>query len=112
MAGMFELFIDPDSDFRFRLTAPDGTVMAVSKAFGSKAAAVDGIAAVREYAGMGLVSDIAPASAGGRAPQARGAALGEACEVRRLSPEEVHARPAAVRWAAKGPLGRGSRAAG
>ncbi|WP_347886544.1 DUF1508 domain-containing protein [Pseudarthrobacter sp. CC12] len=57
MAGMFELFMDSESSFRFRVTAPDGTVMAVSKAFENKNAAVAGIAAVREYAGMGLISD-------------------------------------------------------
>ncbi|WP_308215152.1 YegP family protein [Pseudarthrobacter sulfonivorans] len=54
---MFVLFVDAESAFRFRLTAPDGTVMAVSKIFGTKADAVAGIAAVREYAGMGLITD-------------------------------------------------------
>lgn len=53
MAGTFELFVDADANSRFRLTAPDGTVMAVSKAFDDKPAAVAGISAVREYAGMG-----------------------------------------------------------
>ena len=57
MAGMFELFVDAKSAFRFRLTAPDGTVMAVSKPFETKTEAVAGIAAVREYAGMGLITD-------------------------------------------------------
>jgi uncharacterized protein YegP (UPF0339 family) len=47
MAGMFELFVDAEDSFRFQLTAPDGTVMAVSRPFPSKAAAVEGIAAVR-----------------------------------------------------------------
>lgn len=61
MAGMFEVFVDGESCFRFRLKAPDGTVMAVSEAFGDKAAAVAGIAAVRECAGMGLVTDLCPA---------------------------------------------------
>ncbi|GAP54862.1 UPF0339 protein TDE_0826, partial [Arthrobacter sp. Hiyo6] len=61
MAGNFELFVDADSCFRFRLTAPDGAVMAVSTAFSDKAAAVAGIAAVREYAGMGLIIDLCPA---------------------------------------------------
>jgi uncharacterized protein YegP (UPF0339 family) len=60
MAGMFELFVDADANFRFRLTAPDGTVMAVSKAFDDKPAAVAGISAVREYAGMGLITDLLP----------------------------------------------------
>lgn len=31
MAGLFELFVDAQSRIRFRLRAPDGTVMAVSK---------------------------------------------------------------------------------
>ena len=60
MAGKFEVFVDGESKFRFRLTAPDGTVMAVSVAFSNKLAAVAGIAAVRECAGMGLVTDLCP----------------------------------------------------
>lgn len=62
MAGIFEVFVDAESYFRFQLKAPDGTVMAVSKAFDDKAAAVAGIAAVRDCAGMGLVTDLCPAS--------------------------------------------------
>lgn len=58
MAGMFELFIDADNCFRFRLKGPDGAVVAVSKGFPDKPAAVAGIAAVREYAGMGLITDL------------------------------------------------------
>jgi uncharacterized protein YegP (UPF0339 family) len=58
MAGVFEVFVDADSHFRFRLKAPDGTVMAVSRAFGDKPAAVAGIAAVRECAGTGLITDL------------------------------------------------------
>jgi uncharacterized protein YegP (UPF0339 family) len=58
MTGMFELFTDPDASYRFRLTAPDGTVMALSRPFPDRGSAVAGIAAVREYAGMGLVAEI------------------------------------------------------
>ena len=57
MAGLFELFIDAQAHVRFRLTAPDGTVMAVSKAFDDIPAAVAGIAAVREYAGSPRLGD-------------------------------------------------------
>lgn len=60
MAGMFEVFVDGESYFRFRLTAPDGTVVALSACFDDKAAAVAGIAAVRECAGMGLITDLCP----------------------------------------------------
>lgn len=68
MAGLFELFVDARSHFRFRLTAPDGTVMAVSKPFDDKPAAVAGIAAVREYAGMGHITDLCPPDSAGPAP--------------------------------------------
>ena len=61
MTGMFELFTGSDAAYRFRLTAPDGTVMALSKPFPDKPSAVAGIAAVREYAGMGLVTEISVA---------------------------------------------------
>jgi uncharacterized protein YegP (UPF0339 family) len=68
MAGLFEVFIDAESHFRFRLKAPDGTVMAVSRAFDDKPAAVAGIAAVRECAGTGLITDLArgPGEGSGR----------------------------------------------
>ena len=58
MAGLFEVFVDAESRFRFRLKAADGTVMAVSRAFDDKPAAVAGIAAVRECAGTGLITDL------------------------------------------------------
>ncbi|GAA5199085.1 hypothetical protein GCM10023346_37950 [Arthrobacter gyeryongensis] len=60
MRGTFELFHDEDKHFRFRLTGPDGALMALSRAFPDKAAAVAGITAVREYAGTGLITDLCP----------------------------------------------------
>ncbi|GAA4036388.1 hypothetical protein GCM10023063_21520 [Arthrobacter methylotrophus] len=60
MTGMFELFIDEDTSFKFRLKAPDGTVVAISRSFPDKPAAVCGISDVREYAGMGLITDLCP----------------------------------------------------
>ena len=62
MAGKFEVFLDSESRFRFRLKAPDGAVMAVSEAFEDKAAVAAGIAAVRECAGTGLVTDLCSAT--------------------------------------------------
>lgn len=70
MAGKFEVFIDAEAHFRFRLTAPDGTVLAVSAAFEDKSAVAAGIAAVRECAGMGLVTDLSPAGSPVAAPAA------------------------------------------
>lgn len=57
MAGHFELFTDHRSHVRFRLLAPDGTVLAVSGPFDDKKAVAAAMAAVRECAGTGLVED-------------------------------------------------------
>ncbi|MCZ9884412.1 YegP family protein [Arthrobacter sp. B2a2-09] len=62
MAGIFEVFVDGESFFRFRLKSPDGVVIAVSAPFEDKHAVVAGIAAARECAGMGLVTDLCPAA--------------------------------------------------
>jgi uncharacterized protein YegP (UPF0339 family) len=71
MAGKFEAFVDSDSSFRFRLLAPDGAVMAVSGPYPDKAALAAGIAAVRECAGTGLVTDLCPAGVAARQAPAR-----------------------------------------
>lgn len=82
MAGMFELFADSDSSFRFQLTAPDGTVMALSRPFPDKRAAVAGIAEVREYAGMGFVTEIqTPATEGTTEDTLEATADGSAAEL-------------------------------
>jgi uncharacterized protein YegP (UPF0339 family) len=57
MAGQFEIFTDAESNVRFRLLGADGTVLAISKAYADKRAAADGIMAVRECAGTGLIRE-------------------------------------------------------
>ena len=57
MAGQFEIFTDADANVRFRLLGADGTVLAISKAYEDKRAAADGIMAVRECAGTGLIRE-------------------------------------------------------
>ena len=66
MAGKFEAFVDADSLFRFRLLAPDGAVVAVSGPYQDKQALAAGIAAVRECAGTGLVTDLCPTGTAAR----------------------------------------------
>lgn len=84
MAGKFEAFVDQDSYFRFRLLAPDGTVMAVSGPFENKAGLAAGLAAVRECAGTGLVTDLCPAGAVARTAAAVAPEAAQAgCEDRR-----------------------------
>jgi uncharacterized protein YegP (UPF0339 family) len=106
MAGMFELFIDAQSAFRFRLTAPDGTVMAVSRPFTTKTDAVAGIAAVREYAGMGLITDSCTtlSAIGHRAYNDPPAPAGS----QRVPKIDFHGRARAVRRAVSGPRWAGA----
>lgn len=58
MAGQFEIFTDAESNVRFRLLAADGTVLAISTAFDDKRQAANGIMAVRECAGTGLIREV------------------------------------------------------
>ncbi|WP_104175966.1 DUF1508 domain-containing protein [Arthrobacter sp. Y81] len=57
MAGTFEILQSGGGSFLFRLTAQDGTEVAVSPKFTTIRDVVEGIAAVRENAAMGLVVD-------------------------------------------------------
>ncbi|WP_426996903.1 YegP family protein [Pseudarthrobacter sp. N5] len=57
MAGEFEIHKEGEEIFRFRLRAADGTVVAVSPAFGTLKALVCGINAVRENAATGHIVD-------------------------------------------------------
>jgi uncharacterized protein YegP (UPF0339 family) len=57
MAGKFEIVRDNDGKYRFRLTAPDGTVVAESPAYQHLKGVVEGIHAVRENAATGLIVD-------------------------------------------------------
>jgi len=57
LAGTFEIAQAGDKAYFFRLTAADGTVVAVSPLFSSIKSAAAGITAVRENAATGLVVD-------------------------------------------------------
>ena len=57
MAGYFKLVDAHDDGFRVKLTAPDGTLVAVSTYYASKAEAIAGIELIREIAGTGPVVD-------------------------------------------------------
>jgi len=108
MGGMFELFIDAQSAFRFRLTAPDGTVMAVSRPFTTKTDAVAGIAAVREYAGMGLITDHSTTFANA-APPATWSDTGDHNDDSPRMPKiDFHGRTRAVRRAVSSPRWAGA----
>jgi uncharacterized protein YegP (UPF0339 family) len=111
VAGIFEVFLDGESFFRFRLKSPDGAVIAVSSPFEDKRAVAAGIAAARECAGMGLVTDLCPA-AGVREPAATARpstiphhAVPQACDEPRkaavgfrIHAKELRRASAAPRW--------------
>ncbi|MCU1530597.1 MAG: hypothetical protein JWO49_168 [Arthrobacter sp.] len=57
MSGIFEITEAEDETYFFRLTAADGTIVAVSPLFNTIKGAAEGITAVRENAATGLVVD-------------------------------------------------------
>jgi uncharacterized protein YegP (UPF0339 family) len=57
LAGIFEIAEAGEKAYFFKLTAPDGTVVAVSPLFNSIKGAAAGITAVRENAATGLIVD-------------------------------------------------------
>ncbi|KIS29210.1 hypothetical protein TV39_00110 [Arthrobacter sp. SPG23] len=100
MAGKFEVFVDAELQYRFRLTTPEGTELAVSGAYRDKPSAVAAIDAVRECAGMGLISDLCPAGSSALPPaQAPAAAMPApaACDTRRLPVDGFRKHAAARR---------------
>ncbi|MDQ0755207.1 uncharacterized protein YegP (UPF0339 family) [Arthrobacter sp. B3I4] len=56
VAGIFEIAASGDASYFFRMTAPDGTVVAVSPPYTTVVGAAAGITAVRDAA-TGLVVD-------------------------------------------------------
>ena len=57
MSAKFEIFKDSINEYRFRLKAPNGEIIAVSEGYTTKQNAQKGIEAVKEYANEADVSD-------------------------------------------------------
>ena len=58
MAGKFELYKDTAGEYRFRLKAGNGEVIANSEAYSSKASAQNGIESVRKNAADATVVEV------------------------------------------------------
>lgn len=57
MAGKFELYKDKSDQYRFRLKAGNGEVIAVGEAYASKSGALNGIDSIRRNAVDAEVDD-------------------------------------------------------
>ncbi|UCR90181.1 YegP family protein [Mycetocola spongiae] len=58
MSGKFELYTDKAGEYRFRLKAANGEVIAVSEGYKAKASALNGIESVRKNAADSPVVEI------------------------------------------------------
>lgn len=58
MAGKFELYTDKSGEYRFRLKAGNGEVIAVSEGYSSKSGALNGIDSVRRNAADAEVVEV------------------------------------------------------
>ena len=57
MSEKFEIFTDNANEYRFRLKAPNGEIIAVSEGYTTKQSAEKGIRAVKKYAAEAEVID-------------------------------------------------------
>ncbi|NUT38525.1 MAG: DUF1508 domain-containing protein [Thermoactinospora sp.] len=57
MAGKFIISKDKRGEFRFKLVAANGQTIAVSEAYGTKAACVNGVESVRKHAAEATIVD-------------------------------------------------------
>lgn len=58
MAGKFEIYTDKAGEFRFRLKAANGEVIATSQGYSAKASALNGIDSVRRNAADAEVVEV------------------------------------------------------
>jgi uncharacterized protein YegP (UPF0339 family) len=56
--GKFEIFIDRAGDYRFRLKAPNGEILAASEGYSSKVGCMNGIESVKKYAQDAVIEQI------------------------------------------------------
>jgi uncharacterized protein YegP (UPF0339 family) len=57
MPAKFEVFEDASGQFRFRLVAPNGEIIAASEAYTTKAACMNGIESVKTNAPVAEIED-------------------------------------------------------
>ncbi len=57
MPAKFEVFKDASEQFRFRLVAPNGEIIAASEAYTTKAACMNGIESVKTNAPVAEIDD-------------------------------------------------------
>ena len=58
MAGKFEIYSDKGGEFRFRLKAGNGEIIASSEAYESKASAKNGVESIKKNAADAAVVDL------------------------------------------------------
>lgn len=58
MSGKFELYTDKSGQYRFRLKAANGEIIAASEAYKAKASALNGIESVRKNAAEAPIVEI------------------------------------------------------
>ena len=58
VAPQFEIYVDTAGEYRFRLRAPNGEIIAVSESYKSKDSCKNGIESVKENAPKAVIQDL------------------------------------------------------
>ena len=56
--GKFEVFTDKAGEYRFRLKAPNGEIIAASEGYSSKASCMNGIESVKKNAPTAVIIEV------------------------------------------------------
>ena len=66
MAGKFEIFKDKKQEFRFRLKASNGKIIASSEGYTERTSCLNGIESVKRFAAEALIIDLTKQVLGGK----------------------------------------------
>jgi uncharacterized protein len=56
--GKFEIFVDSSGEYRFRLKAPNGEIIAASQGYTTKANCENGIESVKKFAPGAVIIEV------------------------------------------------------
>ena len=96
MAAKFEIYKDKKGEFRFRLKAANGEIIATGESYPTKAAVNKGIASMKKNAPIAEIEDTTEEKAAAKKPAAKAAAKTKATPKAKTA--KPRGRPKAKKW--------------
>jgi uncharacterized protein len=103
MPGKFEVYKDKKNEFRFRLKASNGEVIAVGESYPDKKSVLKGIASIQKNAPVAVIIDTTIVKAEEKKPAAKKAGAKKTAAKKPRASGPAAKKPAAKKAAAKKP---------